>query len=54
MRVYRLNGEVVEVHTADQALFQIGKGEAIAQATERVGVFVTSPAPTIHPIMAAK
>lgn len=27
---------------------------AIAQATERVGVFVTSHAPTVHPILAAK
>lgn len=27
---------------------------AIAQATERVGVFVTSHAPTIHPLLAAK
>ncbi len=40
-----ITGEVLDPYTW---------AAAIAQATERVGVFVTSHAPTVHPIMAAK
>ena len=40
-----VSGEVLDAYTF---------AAAIAQATERVGVFVTSHAPTMHPILAAK
>jgi alkanesulfonate monooxygenase SsuD/methylene tetrahydromethanopterin reductase-like flavin-dependent oxidoreductase (luciferase family) len=40
-----VSGEVLDAYTW---------AAAIAQATERIGVFVTSHAPTMHPIMAAK
>lgn len=41
-------------HVSGEVMDPFTWAAGIAQATKRVGVFVTSHAPTIHPIMAAK
>lgn len=41
-------------HDSGEVMDPFTWAAAIAQATSRVGVFVTSHAPTVHPIMAAK